>query len=45
MSYLRIITLIQTKKIGKFPIVLVGKSFWAGLIEWIKQIMLKKEKI
>ena len=38
------ITLIQTKKIGKFPIVLVGKSFWAGLIEWIKQIMLKKEK-
>ncbi len=38
------ITLIQTKKIGKFPIVLVGKSFWGGLIEWIKQIMLKKEK-
>ncbi len=38
------ITLIQTEKIGKFPIVLVGKSFWAGLIEWIKQIMLKKEK-
>ena len=38
------ITLIQTEKIGKFHIVLVGKSFWAGLIEWIKQIMLKKEK-
>ena len=38
------ITLIQTKKIGKFPIVLVGKSFWRGLIEWIKQVMLKKEK-
>lgn len=38
------ITLIQTEKIGKFPIVLVGKSFWAGLIGWIKQIMLKKEK-
>ena len=38
------ITLIQTKKIGKFPIVLVGKSFWRGLIEWIKQVMLNKEK-
>ena len=38
------ITLIQTKKIGKFPIVLVGKSFWSGLIDWIKATMLSKEK-
>jgi len=38
------ITLIQTKKIGKFPIVLVGKSFWSGLIDWIKATMLAKEK-
>ncbi|WP_372472468.1 TIGR00730 family Rossman fold protein [Capnocytophaga sp. ARDL2] len=30
------ITLIQTKKIGKFPIILVGSSFWSGLIDWIK---------
>lgn len=34
------ITLIQTKKIGKFPIVLVGSSFWAGLMDWIKERML-----
>ncbi len=34
------ITLIQTKKIGKFPIVLVGRKFWSGLIEWIKNTML-----
>ena len=38
------ITLIQTKKIGKFPIVLVGKSFWRGIIDWIKETMLAKEK-
>ena len=38
------ITLIQTQKIGKFPIVLLGKTYWNGLIEWIKEIMLKKEK-
>ena len=38
------ITLIQTKKIGKFPIILVGKSFWSGLIDWIKETMLAKEK-
>ena len=38
------ITLIQTQKIGKFPIVLVGKTYWSGLIDWIKETMLKKEK-
>lgn len=35
-------TLIQTKKIGRFPIILVGTAFWAGLIDWIKEVMLKK---
>ena len=35
-------TLIQTKKIEKFPIVLVGKEFWQGLLGWIKETMLKK---
>jgi hypothetical protein len=37
------ITLIQTDKIGKFPIILVGKSYWKGLIDWTKEVMLKKE--
>nr|WP_066829550.1 TIGR00730 family Rossman fold protein [Rufibacter ruber] len=37
------ITLIQTKKIGQFPIVLVGKSYWGGLFEWIKDVMLTQE--
>ena len=37
------ITLIQTEKIGKFPIVLVGSSYWAGLVKWIKDVMLKQE--
>ena len=38
------ITLIQTEKIGKFPIVLVGKKYWEGLINWIKVTMLEKEQ-
>ena len=38
------ITLIQTGKIGKFPIVLVGSSYWEGILDWIKRIMLEKEK-
>src|SRR5436190_18822340 len=37
------ITLIQTKKIGRFPIVLVGKSFWKGLMTWIRSTILEKE--
>ena len=38
------ITLIQTRKIGKFPIVLVGVKYWSGLIDWIKQVMLEEER-
>lgn len=37
-------TLIQTKKIAKFPIILVGTSFWSGLIDWIKTVLVEKEK-
>jgi hypothetical protein len=39
------ITLIQTQKIGHFPIILVGKDFWAGLIEWFKNTLLKEKNI
>ncbi len=35
------ITLIQTHKIGKFPIILVGKKFWCGLVDWIKETLLE----
>jgi uncharacterized protein (TIGR00730 family) len=38
------ITLIQTEKIGRFPIVLLGKKYWEGLIDWIKVTMLEKEQ-
>jgi uncharacterized protein (TIGR00730 family) len=34
------ITLIQTRKIGKFPIILVGKKYWNGLMDWIKEEMM-----
>ena len=36
------ITLVQTKKVGAFPIVLVGNDFWSGLFDWIKEILLEK---
>jgi uncharacterized protein (TIGR00730 family) len=37
-------TLIQTKKINNRPIVLIGKSYWTGLIDWIKDQMLEQEQ-
>ncbi|WP_188050641.1 TIGR00730 family Rossman fold protein [Flavobacterium sp. GP15] len=37
------ITLIQTKKVAKFPIILVGTSFWSGLLDWIKTVLVENE--
>lgn len=39
------ITLIQTKKIGRFPIVLVGKKFWGGLIDWFHETLIAEGNI
>jgi uncharacterized protein (TIGR00730 family) len=38
------LTLVQTNKIAEFPIVLVGKDYWKGLIDWIKSTMYLEEK-
>ena len=37
------LTLIQTKKIKKKPIVLIGTAYWGGLFDWIKNVMLEAE--
>ncbi|WP_026462179.1 TIGR00730 family Rossman fold protein [Adhaeribacter aquaticus] len=37
------ITLIQTRKIGRFPIIMVGRSYWEGLFKWIEEVMLHAE--
>jgi uncharacterized protein (TIGR00730 family) len=37
------LTLIQTKKIDKFPIVLVGTEFWQGLLDWLQNVMQERE--
>jgi len=44
-EFFEAITLIQTYKIGAFPIVLVGKKFWGGMIDWIKSSILKEKNI
>lgn len=39
------LTLIQTNKIARFPIVLVGSEFWTGLLDWFKNTLLKQGMI
>ncbi len=36
------ITLIQTNKIAKFPILLVGSEFWEGMVDWVKTVLVEK---
>lgn len=38
------VTLIQTGKIGRFPIVLVGSSFWDGLVSWIEKVVQEEQR-
>ena len=39
------LTLIQTKKIKAFPLILMGSAYWGGLIDWMKNTMVKEGKI
>jgi uncharacterized protein (TIGR00730 family) len=39
-----VLTLIQTHKISKVPVILVGKDFWSGLKDWIEKVMLMEHK-
>ncbi len=41
-EFFEAITLIQTHKIERFPVILYGSEFWSGCIEWIKNIVGKK---
>jgi uncharacterized protein (TIGR00730 family) len=38
------LTLVQTNKIAQFPVVLVGKEYWSGMMDWMKDIMLEEER-
>ncbi len=42
-EFFEALTLMQTKKINRRPVVLIGKKYWEGLIEWIKSAMLEQE--
>lgn len=44
-EFFEAMTLIQTNKIGRFPVVLVGTAYWGGLLDWVKNVMLKEGNI
>lgn len=39
------LTLIQTQRIERFPVILVGKEYWKGLLEWLKNTMAAEKNI
>jgi predicted Rossmann-fold nucleotide-binding protein len=39
------LTLIQTKRIKSFPVILFDSGYWGGLIDWIKNVVLKEKTI
>jgi uncharacterized protein (TIGR00730 family) len=39
------LTLVQTRKVTRFPVVLLGRSYWSGLIDWLGSTMLDEQKI
>jgi len=43
-EFFEALTLIQTLKIDKFPIILVGSEFWKGLIDWVKNTLVEMNK-
>jgi len=44
-EFFEAITLVQTKKMKPFPIILVDSAYWSGLLEWMKTNLLGQEKI
>lgn len=40
-----VMTLVQTRKIARVPIILMGKKYWSGLLDWIKTTMLTERNI
>ena len=39
------LTLIQTKRIKSFPVILIGQAYWSGMIDWLRNTMVREDKI
>jgi hypothetical protein len=44
-EFFEALTLIQTRRIKSFPVILMGSEYWGGLLDWLKNTMLHEKKI
>jgi len=44
-EFMESITLIQTRRASRFPVILVGSDYWKGLVQWMKETMAGTKKI
>jgi uncharacterized protein (TIGR00730 family) len=44
-EFFEALTLIQTKRVRSFPVILMGREYWQGLLDWLKNTMLRDHMI
>ena len=44
-EFFEALTLIQTKRVRSFPVILMGKEYWKGLLDWLKDSMVQRNMI
>jgi uncharacterized protein (TIGR00730 family) len=44
-EFFEVLTLVQTRRIPKFPLILFGRGYWRGLIRWMKEHLETKQQI
>ncbi len=44
-EFFEAITLVQTRRIDPFPVIMVGSEFWAGLIDWLEKTLIPEKTI
>lgn len=44
-EFFEVLTLVQTNRIARFPLILFGRSYWSGVIQWMKDVLEKEAMI
>jgi len=44
-EFFEVLTLVQTGRISRFPLILIGRDYWAGLLKWMEKTMLERKFI